>query len=201
MIDLKRWFCYVLRMPRTYGFGVQSPFAYRFIREVVNDHSNFQSPRVCHGKQGVLSFFRFPVTVNERIQRSSKLDRRIYMLLLRLLAYQQPYACFVSSNIHDPLLYDMFSFGSCRVISSLSVSESVSMAVISYGFLDCDSLLDRMDNNGLLIVMGIRKHRKALEFWRLLISDNRTFVSFDLYDVGVIFFNSKMHKRVYCCNF
>ena len=36
--DMHRFFHSVVRWPRSHGFGVQSPFAYRFVTEVVRSH-------------------------------------------------------------------------------------------------------------------------------------------------------------------
>lgn len=35
---MHRFFLSILRWPRSHGFGVQSPFAYRFVTEVVRSH-------------------------------------------------------------------------------------------------------------------------------------------------------------------
>ena len=191
----------MLRMPRTYGFGVQSPFAYAFIREVVNCHSVSHSCIHSHVNFHSQASVELVGLLRACIQNSTKHQRRYYSLLVRLIAYAHPDVCFVSPNIQDKFLRDMFISMGFKLVSSLSELERLHMAVISFSFSDYDHLLDHMESSGMLVVLYIHQSRKAYDYWKFLISDKRCFVSFDLYDIGVIFFDSKMYKRNYCCNF
>jgi hypothetical protein len=50
----------------------------------------------------------------------------------------------------------------------------------------------------VLIVDGICKDR---HFWRSLVADERTGITFDLYYCGIVLFDKKRHKQNYIINF
>jgi hypothetical protein len=64
----------------------------------------------------------------------------------------------------------------------------------------CDRLLEIANSHSVLIFEGIHKDIDVFLFWKRLVNDSRTFVSFDLYYCGVIFFDKKMYKRNYKVN-
>ena len=49
-----------------------------------------------------------------------------------------------------------------------------------------------------MIVEAIRKNRA---FWREIVADERTGVTFDLYYCGIVMFDKKRHKQNYIINF
>lgn len=227
MINLRRFVCYLSRVPRTYGFGVQSPFAYRFIRDIVVghsfesvfSHSSYLSPSLSYGsysadlvsqpvcKKQITSLKNqgytclFSSDNGESIFSSlSKRHRRIYQFIYRLCIFSSANNCFVTSDFENTVLTEILGSMNCRIVPYISTSDKIKFSVISPNFIEYDTLLDHMAANGVLVVYGIRLDRKGLDYWKQLVSDCRTFVSFDLYDLGVIFFDSKMHKRNYCCN-
>ncbi len=185
MLHLRHFFSYLSRMPRTYGFGVQSPFAYRFVRQTVNGHNDFLlSPEV------ELLFSTLP-----------RKRRRVYLLFLRFASFMKGKACFLSPEFHDACLTQAMHAVGCEACGDLSSFPVVSFSIITPAFRDWDGLFDRMDTNGMVVIWGIRDKRDDYRYWRQLVEDKRTFVSFDLYDVGVLFFDPKMFKRTYCCNY
>lgn len=190
-------------MPRTYGFGVQSPFAYRFIREVVCGNTPI-SKSVSNGFGNGELDCSLQINPNASLSSSfrslSKRQKRVYRLLSRLYSFSHADACFVQSDCNDSVLCDMLSSLGCRIDKSFPPIQGVKFSVIPSQFRDYHVLFDRMAEDGMLIVLGIRTQRRDYDFWRLLISDPRAFVSFDLYDLGVIFFDHKMYKRNYRCN-
>jgi hypothetical protein len=64
----------------------------------------------------------------------------------------------------------------------------------------CDRLLEIANSHSVLIFEGIHKDVDIFLFWKRLVKDSRTFVSFDLYYCGVVFFDKKMYKRNYKVN-
>lgn len=188
MINLHRCVCHLLRMPRTYGFGVQSPFAYRFIREIVVGHTPGRS-----------DFCSSDVLAKE-LSGLSKRERRICQFIYRLCRFSNAGTCFVSSDLGISVLMDVLCSMDCSVDHCIHSLDQVMLSFISPIFQEYDTLLNRMAFQGILVVYGIRKYSNGLDYWNNLVSDCRSFVSFDLYDLGVIFFDSKMHKRNYCCN-
>ena len=195
-----RYFCYVLRMPRTYGFGVQSPFAYHFIRQVVKAHYNHPYVYKHRASDFKHSAYQESFTLVQSLSRYASRKQRFYKLLFRLTVFIEADRCYVSNDRNDLMMCDIIRAAGCHVVSDLSAAAKIKFSVIYADCLEYDRLLDCMSSDGMLVVFGIRRNAKALDFWNLLISDCRTFVSFDLYDLGVIFFDPKMYKRNYCCN-
>ena len=185
MIRLLRYFHYLLRMPRTYGFGVQSPFAYRFIRQVV------------HGGNG------FPCgdSLELLLSGASKCERRLLLVVLKLALYSHADTCFMPSKYIDSPFGKMLRGLHIKPVSQLPLLDKVQLAIVSTDYSDYGLLLDRMLANGVLLVDGIHAGKKSYGFWKLLLADKRTFVTFDLFDIGVIFFDPKMYKRNYRCNY
>lgn len=58
-------------------------------------------------------------------------------------------------------------------------------------------VLDVLHEGSLLIVGDLRHNKK---FWRQLKADARTRVTFDLYDIGLAFFNPHLQRQDYIVN-
>ena len=61
--------------------------------------------------------------------------------------------------------------------------------------------MDHVDRKSLLIIQRIKKNKSTVDYWRELVDDERTGVTFDLYYCGIIFFDNKKFKRNYIVNF
>jgi hypothetical protein len=59
-------------------------------------------------------------------------------------------------------------------------------------------IYNKVKSDSVLVVEGIQ-HDKG--FWRDLIDDPRTGVTFDLYYCGIVLFDKKRHKKNYIINF
>jgi hypothetical protein len=53
-------------------------------------------------------------------------------------------------------------------------------------------------SDSVLVVEGIQRDKR---FWRELISDHRTGITFDLYYCGIVLFDKKRQKKNYIINF
>jgi len=53
----------------------------------------------------------------------------------------------------------------------------------------------------LCVIADIYNSSRNKKIWRSIKSDSRVFVTFDLYDVGIVFFDSKFNKQNYIVNF
>lgn len=117
-----------MRFGASHGFGIQSPFAFQFVMEVVRDrrkYEGYDSLEVQYGLTG----------------QAVRLQKFYY----RLLRY-----------------------------------------------------LERKDGLGsVIIVEGIHRNGERQKIWREIIASENVGVSFDLYDCGVVFLDSKVHKRNY----
>jgi len=64
-----------------------------------------------------------------------------------------------------------------------------------------ENLFPHIDDHTFIIIKGIRTKRKYQMLWKQLISSDKVTVSLDLYNEGILFFNSKLHKRNYAISF
>jgi len=67
-----------------------------------------------------------------------------------------------------------------------------------YVFNQC---LRRLHNEAVLVVSGIKASRYMRAFWRTVREREEVTVTIDLYSVGLVFFNKKLHKRNYIVSF
>ena len=60
------------------------------------------------------------------------------------------------------------------------------------------NIYNKVGRHSVLIVESIGRNRA---FWREIIADDRTGVTFDLYYCGIVMFDKKRHKQNYIINF
>lgn len=91
------------------------------------------------------------------------------------------------------------------------ILQSVSQADFIFFTVDRDSLktirllfeqcLNSINRGSLIVIKGIHSGREITRWWKEIIADNRTGVTFDLYDVGFVFFDKTKIKQHYIVNF
>jgi hypothetical protein len=186
---LKRLFISLLRLPYSRGFGIQSPFAYAFVRYVVNEHY----PYYDYDKLAL----DCPV-VDKNVLKLCRLYFRIsnYAQASEWITFEpetEVYALYVQAGCHH----------TC-VVRTLNDTKTVAVARVSLtgNFKPfVESILSKVGSESILIVEGIKKDKESCLYWNQLISDPRTGVSFDLYDCGIIFFDHEKFKQNYLINF
>ena len=58
-----------------------------------------------------------------------------------------------------------------------------------------------MHKDSILIIYGIGFNKERMEFWSKVISHPNSGISFDLYDLGILFFDHSKNKQDYIVNF
>ncbi|SFG57985.1 hypothetical protein [Prevotella sp. KH2C16] len=187
---LKRGFFRLLRAPRSRGFGVQSPFAYRFIREVVrgtvSEENGLRLRRLY--PQGEKKWFR-QAALYERLSR-----------------YQGPCQwgiCPFQGEIYEDAV--LMGCPKATVVDCIHGYELELVAQSKVVVMDLEenwwrvyeAFADHAAANSVLVVEDIHYSRETLKAWRKIIADSRSGVSFDLYDCGIVFFDRKKYKRSY----
>ena len=188
-------FVWLRRLPYSRGFGIQSPWAYRFVRYVINEHY----PYYAYQDLGAYTDNALPV------------QKKLLQLYFRLSNYaqakcwgmmtglQEPKEAFVQAGCHKTTVlaismddqqlksnqqYDVF-VADIRALSSPLIAQFISQA----------------HSNSFLVIEGINQSRRAQKQWHSLLLDPRCGVSFDLFYCGIICFDLKLHKRNYLINF
>ena len=202
MIDfIKRFVVWLRRVRYSRGFGVQSPWAYRFIRYVVNEH---------------YPYYKYE-HLAEQVYGIDKITRKLCKFYFRLANYQQAHAfvdCYPTSSC-----YKIYVDAGCqkanyhriteatseeeliRLFSNIGEYSMVRVSLVANYRMVVDKALDHLPSSSVLIIENIKRDRDAQKYWSELISDSRTGVSFDLYYCGVLFLKNDMVMQSYIVNF
>lgn len=171
------------------GFGVQSPFAYSFVRYVVNEH--------------------YPYYAYDDLRRAIPhvrgTDRKLMRLYFRLANYRQAAVFYDAGGLWPEALRRYVTAGcrSTRVTSDDDSAAVLEMVRIGRTLDDraLMALLDRTDARTVLIVEHIGRRKDMARLWRRILDDRRRVVAFDLYYCGIVFFDPEKFRRNYIINF
>ena len=183
LYTIKRIASLICRIPRSRGFGVQSPSASRFIRYVLNE--------------------RYPYYAYEELcQRFPQLDegqRRWCELLFRLANYAQAEVWWELSPCSDAeKAYITAGCHKTQLTTNCPHPGVIRMQADGQATENYKLCVERASATTLLVVGGIHRNRRAFRLWRKMTTDSRTSVSFDLFDCGILFFDNrtKQHYKV-----
>ena len=171
-------------MPRTRGFGVQSPSAYRFLRDVI-------SPR---GRYAVAE------GLPEGGSTGGKERLKLLNFYARVAGFTQAKRWFVSERLaSDGLKAYVCAGHQAAVVSSVLDDSGVYVVDITEEYV-VEAVLNQASASDLLIVEGIHRSATAREKWQQIMADRRTGVCFDMYEAGVAGFDLKKFKTSYQVN-
>lgn len=196
--SLRYWFkrsmVFMRRFPHSQGFGIQSPSAYRFDREVINAHHPY------HAYADLKHVFPH----EDRL--TLKLARLYFRIAHATQARQwtlcthrnDVYRAYIQAGCHAAIFVGGDEVGE---VDKVAASDVLVMVMEDDRWQMCESFVSSAHERSMLIVEGIYASKRAKMRWRELISDARTGVAFDLYDCGIIFFDHTKSKQVYIINF
>ena len=176
MNKIKRIFIWFGRLPYSYGFGIQSPTDYAFVREVVNEHGEYYA----------YQYF-------EKFEENA-LHKKLGKLYFRLANWRQP-----SKMMQDA--YEKYWKAGCEKIQWMTLLDHLELGrMLLVG--DYREAFQRIcgivDNHSVLVIEGIYRD---WDFWYEVEKDARTSVTFDLYYCGIVFFDKTRYKKNYKVNF
>jgi hypothetical protein len=199
MLDrVKRIFIWLSRINHCSGFGIQSPSAYRFVRNAV--YGDLQGDDALKVESPCLSY-------NEK---------KLCCLYARMSKFLQPDNVLNFDNEENP--YRKIFLSSCNKVNfiQLNANENINYSVFLRGQSNSKFLIRvapvgqykkfieaaiAMAGKGtVLVVEGIHQNSEMKQFWKNLQNDEHTGVSFDLYYCGIIFFDDRI-KQHYIVNF
>lgn len=161
------------------GFGIQSPNDYWLVRYVINEH---------------WPYYQY----DEIGQGDDWLTQKLGRLYFRVANWLQP-----STIISDGYL-DYLQAGCRRAIVSSALPQADEHVGLVRLTLKGDyrerlaNIYNKVDERSVLIVEDIRSDS---DFWRRIVADERTGVTFDLYYCGIVLFDKKRAKKNYIINF
>lgn len=173
------------------GFGIQSPFAYSFIRDVIAE--------------------KWPYYQFEELGRSfphlSGKESKQAQLLFRLSNHLQAESVFIDEQIPD-YLYTYIHAG-CKKTQRSEDVHSSSWLILSGRSSEILSSIFEYHHGGeetlyipyLLILYDIYENGMPVQTWRKILDLPFTKVTFDLYSIGIVFFTPNYHSADYLLNF
>ncbi len=186
------------RIRHCLGFGIQSPWAYSFVREVVNEHS----PYYAYEELDAMA----------ELGGLSPLNRKMGRLYFRIANYLQPSLVLqIGQGVEAAESYfrrgcnksSLVSVGDVGDIPTLSSHDKVLVRVsadATRGF-DAGSVQQFARDGWMVVVEDIGRDSVAKNLWNELKEMQGGFITFDLYYCGVVYFDSKRHKEHFIVNF
>lgn len=178
------------------GFGVQSPWAYRFIRYVVNEHYPYYAyddlSRLYEG---------YP-------KQTQKLCR-LYFRIANFWQAEQALDYSAASETDVIRLYGTFMKRGCNKLEVVLVRHAADFSSVRLMRLSVEGdyrqvfekAVSLANASTMIIVEQIKRDKESWTFWKSIVDDPRCISTFDLYYCGIIFFDKKRYKENYVVNF
>lgn len=192
---------WTMRFRHSRGFGVQSPWAYSFIRYVINEHYPYYAYKSLEGLHVGQAW----------------LSRKLSRLYFRMSNHLQP-RCVVNFGRRADVFSDYVKAG-CRSSSVISMDSLVNggahedrladFPLIDFArFEPCAgckeayrAALAWVGAGSMFVVEGIHTSRLGRELWAEVMRDGRTGITFDLFYCGIVCFDKKRYRQNYIVNF
>lgn len=184
------------------GFGVHSPFVFNLITKVIEERCPYycfydialsRKKQVLHNaiqpRQGELLF-----RLTNYFQPSNILQIGPSQSLsaLYLTSYRTGLECVSLEKEYARLLPDILQ--EMETLDFVFFNRTIEQNLYIGLFYECSNHI----NNGTVFVCdGINASCEMKKTWKKICSDERVTVSVDLYSMGIVFFNRKLHKQDY----
>ncbi|MDR3118184.1 MAG: hypothetical protein LBU44_01980 [Mediterranea sp.] len=205
MCDIKQIWIRLKRFRYRCGYGVHSPFAFNFIANVIYEKTLYYAYQElekgkCAGR-----------TEKERRSRRS---RKVNRLLFRLVNWAQPLT--VVDGGCSPMASDYLRAAkkATEYVALASVDTTGLLERRSIDFLYIDRPEDmafmeclfeygagQAGDRLVIVIRNIYRSAATKTFWKQVTADERVGVTFDLYDVGILFFDRSKIKQHYVVSF
>lgn len=196
--SLRYWFkrsmVFMRRFKHSRGFGIQSPSAYRFDREVINAHHPYHA------------YADLQLAFPHEDRLTMKLARLYFRIAHATQARQwvlcthrnDVYRAYIQAGCHAAIFVDGDEESE---LDKVAASDVLLTAMEDDWWPMYEAFVSSAHEHSMLIVEGIYASKKAKMRWKELVNDERTRVAFDLYDCGIIFFDHTKSKQLYIINF
>lgn len=191
---VQRYLHWLRRIKYCRGFGVQSPSAYRFIRYVINEHY----PYYAYDE------------LRKELTRLDSLTRKCMELYFRVANFRQAslwldfcerndvIATYVGRGCHATQVRRITDL---RQITADDRIEVLRICPTAGSEAVLEAALQQADDHTLFIIEDIGYNDTAKRMWQKLLESDITSVSYDLYYLGIVFFDRKRYKNNYIVNF
>lgn len=204
LLRLKRPFIWLRRFRHRCGYGVHSPFAFSLITDVVYE------------KMPYYAYHSLKEEQKKRIRECgwNKGSRKVNRFLFRLVNRVQPATIVEVGRPSVTSLYLQAAKPSAEYLFASDLSELFLDVDVPVDFLYLNDYRNpdlieevfricarRTTLKSVFVVHGICYSKSMNALWKRLQADERVGISFDLYDVGLLFFDKTKIKQQYIVNF
>ena len=198
---IKRSVVWLRRAQYSRGFGVQSPWAYKFIRYVVNEHYPYY--KYAQLKQQVYG-------IDKRVRKLCKLYFRIANFLqphsfIDYLPFSSCYKIYTlagaKKTLYQLISQDTTPESYTRILAEVGDNSIVRVSLRGNYREFIDKAIALLPSTSVLILEHIKRNKETEAYWKSLVADDRTGITFDLYYCGLIFLDKTMIKQDYIVNF
>ena len=203
---LKRPFIWMLRFRHRCGYGVHSPFAFNLITQVIYESTPYYKYKDLEKEEKKLAL--------EKDKNWKYESKKRKHLLFRLVNYTQPNTIVDIGRLAASSLYLKAGREGADYVAASSLSELFLEADVPVDFLYLHHYrqpklmeeafhlcLARITYQSIFVIEGIRYTPEMFALWKRMRQDEKAGVSFDLYDLGILFFDKTKIKQDYVVNF
>lgn len=223
---LKRAYIWCKRFRYRRGYGVHSPFAFGLLTDVVYERSPYYAYKDLEPLQCALpkDSLRYPQRVNRLLFRLANHFSPQYIvevgtgggLSIRYLAAAKSGAVCVTLCADEPEGRVSDLIDGCKnatllvgeelqlLREELELHSQIGLLHIAHTVYYQEAFelaLSHAGKDTVFVVGNIYANREKQEWWKRVVADERTGITFDLYDVGIVFFDHTKNKQHYVVNF
>ncbi|MDR0745355.1 MAG: hypothetical protein LBF17_02525 [Mediterranea sp.] len=205
MRNIKQTLIWLKRFRYRCGYGVHSPFAFNFITNVIYEKTPYYAYRELeNGKR--------PDHTSKKRENSHL--KKVNRLLFRLINWAQPLTIIDSgcSQITSGYLRAAKKEAEYIALASMDTIGLLQERSIDFLYIDrpedtafMESLfeygVERVRDRSMIVIWNIYHSTATKAFWKQVITDERVGITFDLYDLGILFFDKSKIKQHYTVNF
>lgn len=206
LLPLKRPFIWLRRFRHRCGYGVHSPFAFNFITNIVYE----RAPYYKYGE--LLAAQKEQARQKDRGWNYE--SRKVKRLLFRLVNYSQPATivdagCLSASSLYLRAAKEGADYTAAADLSELFLEAGVPVDFLYLHDYRRPEFVEEVFNlcaarttqRSVFVIEGIGYTRAMSALWKRMQRHERAGITFDLYDLGIMFFDKTRNKQDYIVNF
>lgn len=206
LLPLKRPFIWLRRFRHRCGYGVHSPFAFNFITNIVYE----RAPYYKYGE--LLAAQKEQARQKDRSWNYE--SRKVKRLLFRLVNYSQPativdVGCLSASSLYLRAAKEGADYTAAADLSELFLEAGVPVDFLYLHNYRRPEFVEEVFNlcaarttqRSVFVIEGIGYTRAMSALWKRMQRHERAGITFDLYDLGIMFFDKTRNKQDYIVNF
>lgn len=131
---------------------------------------------------------------------------KVCKLLFRIVNYGQSnniYYSTISPDISNVFKWAKSDVNVDRKWDKLATYDLIYIVPTRTGEIkeDISTIIEQISNKSILVLYGVCYTKECNDYWEQLIKHPKAGISFDLYDLGILFFDKSKNKQDYVVNF